>query len=159
MVIGKSQNKLFVLENICPTETATAIHAQFLLPFEISVNVEEKKLSGNYRPSYIYHLTPKINNLKNNEIKLFIGGFSNDSDSTLSNSLLLDGFKKVKNYEYLFYNKEDLTTFKSGVFLGVKYNFQLTVKHNQDEDNFDIGKLEWFVDMVKSWKLIHGNRH
>ena len=97
VLLGKAQDRELVLKNICPTETATAIHAHLMLPFKMNLSVEEKKLSGNYRPSYIYHLIPSVSELKGNEVKLFMGGFSGDSDSTLVSLLLLDGYKKVEN--------------------------------------------------------------
>jgi hypothetical protein len=157
--IGKSQTQELSIEDVCLTQTATAIHTHFTLPFKMKLKVEKKKFPVNYRLLYIYHLTPLVKVYKENKVKMFIGGFPDSSDSTLASLLLLDGYIKVENYDNLFYDERDLVTFKSGVFLGIKYNFQLQVKHNQQKESFDIKKLDWFVEIAKSWRLTHGNHH
>jgi hypothetical protein len=155
---GKSQQREFIIEDIFPTETSTAIHAHFEFPFKMSFKIEKKKFPINYRRSYIYHFIPRLKKYKNNEMQMY-NEHADYSDSTIVNSLLSDDYAKVKNYDNLFYDDRDLVTFKSGVFLNRKYNFILKVKHNQKKENFDINKLLWFVEIANSWELTHGNHH
>ena len=154
---GKSQQREFIIKDICPTQTSTAIHAHFMLPFKMKFKVEKKQFRHNYRPNYIYHFTPSLKMYKTNEVQMFIDYVYN-SDSSIVRELLSDGFIRF-NEENLFYDDDNLITFKSGVFVGQKYNFVLLVKHNQKKEDFDIKKLSWFVDIAKSWELTHGNHH
>ncbi len=154
---GKSQQREFIIKDIFPTQTSTAIHSHFILPFKMDYKIERKKFPINYRPSYIYHLTPRVEAYKKNEVKMSIG-YVYQSDSSIVRLLLSDGFIRV-NQENLFYDDDNLVTFKSGVFVGQEYHFILQVKHNQSKETFNIKQFDWFVEIAKSWRLVHGNHH
>ena len=155
---GKSQQREFIIKDIFPTQTSTAIHSHFIIPFKMDFKVEKRQYKHNYRPSYIYHLAPHSKELKKYKIRMEIW-FSDTSDSSAIHWLVGDDYKRIEGKDYLFYNEENLLTFKSGVFIGQSYNFVLLVKHNQNKESFDINKLLWFVDIAKSWRLEHGNHH
>lgn len=154
--IANAQNKEIIIWDACSTETSTPIHSSFMFPFKVKIKVEKQKLRTNYRPLYKYHLIPLSNEYKKNEIELFMD-YHFLPDSTVNHLILtFDEYKAVPNYENMFYNETYLITFKSFTYHGHKYNFLLKVKHNQKRDDFDIKTISWFLDIVKSWKLIHG---
>ncbi len=155
---GKSQKKEFIIENIFPTETSTAIHAHFMFPFKMNFKIEKKQFRGNYRPTYIYHFIPRVKMYKKNEIQMYID-YVGHSDSSIVRMYISDGYIRVNEEDNLFYDEEYLITFKSGVFARQQYNLVLQVKHNQKKENFDINKLSWFVDIAQSWTLTYGRHH
>lgn len=97
---GQSQQREFIIEDIFPTETSTAIHAHFVFPFKMDFKIEKKKFPINYRKSYIYHFTPNLKRYRSNEIQMS-NNHADYSDSTIVNLLLMDDYIKVDNYNNL----------------------------------------------------------
>ena len=153
----KSQKIEFEIKDICPTQTSTAIHARFIFPFKIKMEVEKTVYRTSYRKLYRYIFKPFPKKYKSNIFYMYFDE-RHKSDSTFAISKMADGYKNIVGYPNIMYNETEVIAWK-GYDAFERYNFTLQVKHNQNKESFDVNKLLWFVDIAKSWRLEHGNHH
>jgi hypothetical protein len=52
-------------------------------------------------------------------------------------------------------NDEILITYKSFDIGNFTYYITISTEHQQDKTNFDLNKLQWFVDFVNDLEFVH----
>jgi hypothetical protein len=150
-----SQN-IVTVRDVFPTQTHDWIDCKISSKHQFKVQKIKHKIQHNRREQYSYIITFISPKAKGSKVEMYLAPFiHSDSSAIQTIKAFFRGQTINKSSSKAVLNDEILITYKSFDIGNFTYYITISTEHQQDKTNFDLNKLQWFVDFVNDLEFVH----